>query len=82
MPALVARDRCWVWMKGNPLKDDAAWMSGWVAVASPLGGLFIDHPSYVPCRVPEWRVTFKEPEDPKRQPVIPENASWKLFPTQ
>ena len=36
---------------------------------------------YVPCRVDDWRVTFKEPEDMKIGPEIPADAQWKLVPT-
>ena len=29
---------------------------------------------------PEWRVAWKEPEDLKASPELPENTQWKLFP--
>ncbi len=53
-------------------------MSGWVATQTDQAGLLIEHPGYVTCRVPEWRVVFKEPPDLKAPPSIPESAEWKL----
>ena len=53
-------------------------MSGWVASTTEQAGLLIEHPSYVSCRVPEWRVVFKEPKDLNLAPSIPEAAVWKL----
>ena len=44
-----------------------------------LVGVRIEHVDDVACRVPEWRVAWKEPEDLKVGPEIPENAQWKLF---
>ena len=49
--------------------------------ASALGGVRIEHFDYVPCRVPEWRVRWDEPSDLGSPPEIPDNAQWKLFPT-
>ena len=48
---------------------------------SALGGVRTEHFDYVACRVPEWRVAWKEPADLKEGPEIPEGAEWKLFPT-
>ena len=53
-------------------------MSGWVASTTEEPGLLIEHPGYVSCRVPEWRVVFKEPKDLKLAPSIPDAAEWKL----
>ena len=36
---------------------------------------------YVACRVADWRVVFEEPADINVGPVIPEDAKWKLVPT-
>jgi hypothetical protein len=47
-----------------------------------MGGVRIEHFDYVACRVPEWRVTFKEPADLNTPPEIPEGELWKLFPTE
>ena len=76
------RERCWVWMKGNPLKQQGCWSPGWHASKSKLGGYKIEHPDYVTCRVPEWRVTFKEPQDIKTGPLVPEGEDWKLYPLE
>jgi hypothetical protein len=46
-----------------------------------LGGVRIERSDYVPCRVADWRVVFKEPADINVGPEIPENAVWKLTPT-
>ena len=78
----ISRDRCWIWLKNNPLKDEAAWMGGWIASVSPLGGLLVEHPNYVTARVPDWRVSFKEPSDISQAPDMPPDAQWRLFPVQ
>ena len=46
-----------------------------------MGGVRIERSDYVPCRVADWRVVFKEPEDLQAGPGIPENAVWKLTPS-
>ena len=74
---LMRRERCWVWFKGG-LTEEGHWMSGWVASTAAEGGLLIENPSYVACRVPEWRVVFKEPSDLNQPPQIPDNPIWKL----
>ena len=42
-------------------------------------GVLIESPSYVTCRVPNWRVLTKEPEDLYKSPLIPDNAVWKII---
>ena len=49
-------------------------------MSAALGGVLIEHFDDVACRVPECRVAWKEPEDLKVGPEIPEDAQWKLFP--
>ncbi len=78
---MATKNKCWIWMRGNPLKDESYWMAGWTGSASEKGGVRIEHFDYVASRVPEWRVSWSEPEDLKKGPDIPANASWKLFPT-
>ena len=72
--------RCWVWFRGG-LGVESFWVSGFYGAPSVLGGVRIERGDYVPCRVADWRVTFKEPEDLQVGPEIPENAVWKLTPT-
>lgn len=72
--------RCWVWFRGG-LGVDSEWISGFYGAPSVLGGIRIERSDYVPCRVAEWRVVFEEPADMKVGPQIPENAQWKLVPT-
>ena len=73
--------RCWIWFKGDPLKeDDGRWMSGWYGSVAPKGGIRCEHYDYVPCRLPQWRVAWEEPKDLKAPPEIPEGAEWKHFP--
>tara|TARA_B100001175_G_scaffold286399_1_gene268073 strand:+ start:1741 stop:2004 length:264 start_codon:yes stop_codon:yes gene_type:complete len=76
-----ANERCWVWFKGDPLKQDGSWKAGFYGAPSVLGGIRIESPDFVPCRVPEWRVLFKEPKNMKQTPNIPA-GDWKLFPTE
>ncbi|WP_353291841.1 hypothetical protein [Synechococcus sp. M16CYN] len=73
--------KCWVWLKGSSRQDCARWESGWVGIPSDLGGIRIEHPDYVSCRVPDWRVSWEEPADLKVAPKIPDDTQWKLIPT-
>lgn len=72
--------RCWVWFR-NGLNVAGGWRGGWYGAESVIGGIRIEHPDYVPCRVPEWRVSFKEPDDKSAAPDAPEGELWKLVPT-
>jgi hypothetical protein len=63
------------------LKQDGSWKAGFYGAPSILGGIRIESPDFVPCRVPEWRVLFKEPKNMKQTPNIP-TGDWKLFPTE
>ena len=73
--------RCWVWFKGG-LNEDSHWHGGWYGAESVLGGVRIEKADYVPCRIPDWRVTFKEPDDMNTGPVMPDDAQWhRLVPT-
>ena len=56
------------------------WMAGFYGAPFVLGGIRIERGDYVPCRVADWRVTFKEPEDMEVGPEIPGDAQWKLVP--
>lgn len=71
-----------MWFRGNPLKDEGHWKSGWYGAPSVIGGIRIEHGDYVPCRVPEWRVVFNEPGDLSVEPEIPDGELWKLYPTE
>ena len=33
------------------------------------------------CRVPNWRVLTREPEDLYKSPLIPDKAIWKIIKT-
>ena len=74
----MVRQKCWVWFKGG-LKESGRWVSGYVATSSEAGGVLIQHPDYVDCRVPEWRISTTEPVDLEQGPEIPANAEWRLF---
>ena len=73
------KERCWVYFK-NGLGEKGTWNGGWYGTPSPLGGVLIENFDYVPCRVPEWRVSWEEPKEGKGAPDAPEGADWKLFP--
>ena len=76
-----SKQKCWIWFKGDPLKtDDGRWMSGWMGSVAPKGGIRCEHHDYVPCRLPQWRVSWDEPKDLKAPPEIPEGAEWKHWP--
>ena len=68
-------------MEGG-LGEQSYWKSGWYGAPSVLGGILMQNPNYRDCRVPEWRVTFKEPEDMKKGPTIPDGAQWLLLPVE
>ncbi|QNI54617.1 hypothetical protein SynBIOSE41_02112 [Synechococcus sp. BIOS-E4-1] len=46
-----------------------------------LGCIRIEPGDYVACRIAHWRLMFQEPEALQVGPEIPENAVWKLTPT-
>ena len=71
----MERKKAWVWFKGGLTGGE--WVSGFKAVSDEREGLLIERTDFVSCRVPEWRVRFTEPEDPKAKPQIPENPTWK-----
>lgn len=77
---MAAKEKCWVWFK-NGLGQESSWKAGWYGVKSPKGGIRIENFDFVPCRVPEWRVRWDEPKANTPGPEIPEDAAWKLFPT-
>ena len=70
--------KCWVWFKGN-LDEGGYWKEGFSCTFDEKPGILIESPSYVTCRVPNWRVLTKEPEDLTKTPLIPENAIWKII---
>ena len=81
--SLVAKggQKCWVWFKGKPLEPDSGeWKAGWYSSVAPLGVIRCEHFDYVPCRLPQWRVSWDEPKDLKAAPEIPEDAEWKHWP--
>ena len=78
---MAAKAKCWLWFRGG-LSDGSSWKGGWFGTPSPLGGVRVENFDYVACRVPEWRVAWEEPKDLNEAPSIPENAQWKLFPTE
>ena len=55
-------------------------MSSWHGSISPLSGVRCEHFEFVPCRLPQWRVSWDEPKDLKARPEIPEGAEWKHWP--
>ncbi len=73
----MKREKAWVWFKGD-LKEGGYWVSGFLASSCDEEGLLIERSDFVSCRVPEWRVTFAEPENEKNGPKIPEGAIWKF----
>ena len=54
------------------------WVGGFKASESPEGGLLIERPDFINCRVPEWRVSREEPQDKSKGPIIPEGSKWKM----
>ena len=71
-------ENCWVWFKGS-LKDNGGWKGGFICQRDEKPGLLVESPSFVTCRLPEWRVVFEEPLDLSIGPSVPNNAKWKLM---
>jgi len=66
-------ENCWVCFKGS-----ASWRLGFIASPSPKPDHVLDEAmEFVPCTLPLWRVTCKQPADLNLGPVVPEGAVWK-----
>ena len=74
----MLRENCWVWFKGA-LNQKGYWKGGFTGTKDENPGILIENPSFLPCRVPEWRVALKEPLNSDVPPDIPEDATWKIF---
>ena len=71
-------ENCWVWFKGS-LNEKGFWKGGFSCSRDEQPGVIVESPSFVTCRVPEWRVCTTEPTDLSLGPDIPEKAVWKIF---
>ena len=74
----MSRVNCWVWFKGS-LNEVGHWKGGFIGTKDENPGILIENPSYVSCRVPEWRVLLEEPSDLKAPPIIPDGSPWKIL---
>ena len=74
----MEQENCWVWFKGS-LKEGGIWKGGFTYIKDESPGILIKSPSYVQCRVPEWRIRKNEPEDKYQEPEIPKNSVWKIL---
>lgn len=75
----MRKERCWVWFRGG-LNESSHWVGGFQATTDEAPGVLIQHPSYRDARVPEWRVTTKEPEDMKAPPEdLDSSGPWQYF---
>ena len=70
-------EKVWVWFKGG--KEGGFWEGGFTASKSPEGGILIERPDFISCRVPEWRLSFSEPNNIKIGPEIEEGSVWKYY---
>tara|TARA_Y100001968_G_scaffold110186_1_gene99682 strand:- start:414 stop:641 length:228 start_codon:yes stop_codon:yes gene_type:complete len=70
-------ENCWVWFKGS-LKEKGVWKGGFKCQRDENPGFLVESPSFVSCRLPDWRIAFEEPLDASKGPSIPTNAEWKL----
>ena len=71
-------ENCWVWFKGS-LKEGGIWKGGFTFKRDEKPGVLINSPSYIQCRVPEWRISTTEPKDKLKEPEIPKNSVWKIL---
>ena len=74
----MQKENCWVWFKGS-LKEGGVWKGGFSFKKDANPGVLIQSPAYVQCRVPNWRISTKEPLDKYKPPEIPVNAVWKIL---
>ena len=74
----MERENCWVWFKGS-LKEGGEWKGGFTYKKDENPGVLIQSPGYVQCRVPDWRISTKEPLYKNKGPKIPENPTWKIL---
>tara|TARA_Y100001968_G_C19281827_1_gene679624 strand:+ start:429 stop:653 length:225 start_codon:yes stop_codon:yes gene_type:complete len=74
----MQKENCWVWFKGA-LQEGGHWKGGFTCKKDEYPGVLIESPSYVSCRVPEWRISTKEPDSKNKAPNIPEKAIWKII---
>tara|TARA_B100000965_G_C19393022_1_gene669857 strand:- start:427 stop:651 length:225 start_codon:yes stop_codon:yes gene_type:complete len=74
----MEKENCWVWFKGS-LKEGGSWKGGFTYTKDENPGVLIQSSSYVPCRVPYWRISTKEPVDKYKPPEIPDNTVWKIL---
>ncbi len=70
-------ENCWVWFKSS-LSRKGFWQTGFTCTRDEKPGVLIQSPSYVSCRVPEWRIKTQEPIDLDQGPEIPQGSPWKL----
>ena len=75
---ILKSSKCWVWFKGS-LNKGGSWKEGFTCTVDEKPGVLIESPAYVTCRVPNWRVLTKEPEDLYKSPLIPDKAIWKII---
>ena len=73
----MERENCWVWFKGS-LKEGGVWKGGFTFKKDENPGVLIQNPAYVQCRVPDWRISTREPIDKYKGPTIPKNSAWKI----
>ena len=67
------KEKCWVWFKGS-----ASWRLGFIASpSSKPDHVLVEALEFVPCTLPLWRVTCKQPEDLNQGPLVREGAVWK-----
>lgn len=71
-------ENCWVWFKGS-LTERGCWKGGFTCQRDDKSGMLVESPSFVSCRLPNWRVVLEEPTDFSIGPTIPNNAEWKLM---
>ncbi len=69
------KEKVWVWFKGG--SEGGFWQGGFLASKATESGVIIEKADFVSCRVPEWRVSFSEPNNLGQGPQIPKDAIWK-----
>tara|TARA_Y100001970_G_C14245223_1_gene867658 strand:- start:1827 stop:2069 length:243 start_codon:yes stop_codon:yes gene_type:complete len=70
-------EKCWVWFKGG-IDEGGKWEPGFTCTFDESIEVLVENSTFVPCRLPKWRISTKEPIDLKAPPEIPENNKWKF----
>ena len=74
----MEKENCWVWFKGS-IKEKGEWKAGFTCIKDENEGFIVQSPTYVQCRLPDWRISKTEPLNKHKGPEVPKNPVWKIL---